>query len=439
MWEWTAVTMSDPHAEYERSSATIADRLAREIKTRRIEAGLSQRVLATQIGYSRQYVSMTEWEDSNLPSVELIAALDAALGARGELVAIRAQANAPRLSFEKHVVTGEVGLDAWDERSDAVPLTLDPVESLVRSKAITEQTIASFTAVTRLLASQRQSIAPEALVGLIATHRDSVAELFRAAGDDRTRTRLGTLLGETSIVASRLWSAVGDRPMALANCVYARRLADRLGHRLLSGVARIFESNLRSDAATLIGAEGDLVSGLQLLRDAAKFSDSLPPAARARIAAEQAQHYAVLDLRSECENRLRVARRAVDDIDDTATSGLFSDWNSTRLRVYEGTCRLFLDEPRKAIAALEPTVRDTDPGNLNVRLAAQVDLASAYALNRELEEGCRLLGETYGSLAAMGNRRGLERARRAVERLEPWRTERPVRELAQRVATYARR
>ncbi|WP_084532760.1 helix-turn-helix transcriptional regulator [Nocardia fusca] len=72
--------------------AALADELAREIKRLRTEAGMSQRVLAGRIGYSRQYVSMAEWEDANLPSRELISALDGALGANGGLIRLRDQA-----------------------------------------------------------------------------------------------------------------------------------------------------------------------------------------------------------------------------------------------------------------------------------------------------------------------------------------------------------
>ncbi|WP_433567307.1 helix-turn-helix domain-containing protein [Nocardia sp. CA-151230] len=463
--------MNDPGCEPDRQPATVADRLAREIKCRRIAAGLSQRVLATQIGYSRQYVSMTEWEDANLPSLDLVTAIDTVLGAGGALIAMRTQASrgssstrtqSPAATTDSEVLSMGVGAESvvhdglrrqppldqhaivatWTGSNIVVPpgfseigpTVLDPVESLVHSRKISNRTITSFTAVTRLLASQRQSIAPDALVGLIAAHRDSVAELFRAADEDHVKERLGALLGETSIVASRLWSAVGDRPMALANCVYARRLADKLRNPLLGGIARIFESNLRSDAATLIGADGDIVIGLRMLREAAVFGDVLPPAARARIAAEQAQAYAVLELPRECRDTLALAHRAVDEIDEPDRTGLFSDWNTARLHVYEGTCWLFLDKPRKAIAALQAALRATREGDRNVALAAQVDLASAYVLDGELEEGCLLIGETYESLTAMGNQRGIERAQRAVERLAPWTAERPVRELEQRIA-----
>ncbi len=416
--------MKGTGGELEQRAASVANRLAREIKRLRTAAGLSQRVLATRIGYSRQYVSMAEWGDANIPSLDLVTAIDTALGAGGTLVALRGEAKADRSLFESQTVSVGRQLE-------------EPIDTLVRSSRITEGTIAGFTAVTRLLAGQRQSIAPEALVGVIAAHRDSVAELFRVADEDSAKRQLGALLGETSIVASRLWSAVGDRPMALANCVYARQLGDKLGDPLLSAIARIFESNLRSDAATLIGTDGDIVVGLRMLREAAAFGDVLPAAARARIAAEQAQIYAVLELPRECRDALVAAYRAVEEIDEVDRTGLFSDWNPARLRVYEGTCWLFLHEPRRAIAALEAAVRATGPGDRNVGLAAQVDLASAYVLDGELVEGCRLIGETYESLAAMGNQRGIERARCAVERLAPWKAEQPVRELVQRISASA--
>ncbi|WP_306359557.1 helix-turn-helix transcriptional regulator [Nocardia sp. CC227C] len=80
----------------ERQPATVADQLAREIKRLRNAADLSQRELASRVGYSRQYVTMTEWEDSNLPSRDMVMAIDSALGANGALIALRDQADNDR-------------------------------------------------------------------------------------------------------------------------------------------------------------------------------------------------------------------------------------------------------------------------------------------------------------------------------------------------------
>ncbi|WP_431957975.1 hypothetical protein [Nocardia lijiangensis] len=324
-------------------------------------------------------------------------------------------------------------LPVKSDQGAVAALDFGAASSLMRSRAASERSLGSFAAVTDLLAGQRQSIAPDALIGPIEAHRDAVAALFRAATDDRIKQQAGALLGKTSVVASRVWSAIGDRPMALTHCAFARRLADQLQDKTMGGIARIFESNLRSDAATLISSDGDVVIGLRILKEAADFADYLPPAARARIGAEQAQAYAVLELRDECEEALARAQRAAQDIDENDRAGLFSDWNATRIQVYVGTCQLLLGQPKRAIAALNEALNTPEVDSPNVALAARVDLASAYSLSGELEEGCRVLGETYDALATMGNHRGIERAQRAIERMAPWRDERPVLALRERV------
>lgn len=67
-------------------------RLAAEIRRLRRAAQMSQPELAQRIGYTRQYVSMAERVGKNLPSQELVRALDTALDAAGSLLALRAQA-----------------------------------------------------------------------------------------------------------------------------------------------------------------------------------------------------------------------------------------------------------------------------------------------------------------------------------------------------------
>jgi hypothetical protein len=294
----------------------------------------------------------------------------------------------------------------------------------------------SFSIVTRMLAQQRQTVAPEALLRLVEAHRDCLSALFRKARpSDAVHADLGAMLGEASIVASRLWSAQGNRVLALAHCASARELADRLGDPRVGAIARIFESNLHSEAAMLIEANGDVMIGLRLLEEATAASSYLSPAARARVAAEQAQTYAALQLPREAHAALERARTAADGITPEDRTGLFSDWSTSRLDVYEGTCLLLVGQPAKAVAALEPVVTNSehDRDNTNVVLAAKVDLAGAYAAVGELEESCRLLGDTFEQLTTIGNLRGIGRAHRARERLAQWNGESPVRDLDARM------
>jgi len=289
----------------------------------------------------------------------------------------------------------------------------------------------SFSLVTSMLAQQRQAVPPTALLSLVEAHRDCLLTLYRKAQRDSIGADIGVMLGEASIVASRLWSAQGNHAMALAHCAYARTLADRLGNLRLGATARIFESNLHSGASTLIHADGDIMTGLRLLDEAAAAANHLSPAAQARIAAEQAQAYAALGLRNETVAALDQARKAASTISARDRSGLFGDWNPARLYVYEGTCRLLLKEPAAAVTTLEKAAEalDEDPDNTNVALAARVDLATAYALTGYLDAACTTLGGTYEELRRIGNLRGISRARRARDRLNRWNSEPIVREL----------
>ncbi|WP_433732714.1 helix-turn-helix transcriptional regulator [Nocardia sp. CA-129566] len=124
--------MNDPVAEYERQPMAVADRLARKIKQLRLNAGLSQRALAAKIGYSRQYVSMTEWEDANLPSRELVAAIDTALDANGSLIALRRQAKNDQQIIRRQPSCAFVDSSSLDYGPielpgvEELPLLLDP-------------------------------------------------------------------------------------------------------------------------------------------------------------------------------------------------------------------------------------------------------------------------------------------------------------------------
>ncbi|WP_309114748.1 helix-turn-helix transcriptional regulator [Saccharothrix sp.] len=71
-------------------TVSAAARLRREIKSLRGE--VSQARLAARIGYTRQYVSMAERESHNLPSRELVGAIDDALSGGGRLLVLYEEA-----------------------------------------------------------------------------------------------------------------------------------------------------------------------------------------------------------------------------------------------------------------------------------------------------------------------------------------------------------
>jgi hypothetical protein len=138
-----------------------------------------------------------------------------------------------------------------------------------------------------------------------------------------------------------------------------------------------------------------------------------------------------LQLPREVKAALDRAAEAASEITPQHCTGLFSDWSTSRLQVYEGTCHVLLGESTKAITTLEPVLKSlaNDRTATNVLLAARVDLARAYGDVGELEQACSLLGATYEQLRGVGNHRGIGRARRAREQLAQWNSEPAVLQL----------
>ena len=86
--------------------------LAREIRRVRTELGLSQKNVAELIGYTREYVAMAERQGGNLPSGDLVRALDSALQADGNLIVLREKARTEqRMQRQKIVSTAAAQCD----------------------------------------------------------------------------------------------------------------------------------------------------------------------------------------------------------------------------------------------------------------------------------------------------------------------------------------
>ncbi|MCG5466689.1 helix-turn-helix domain-containing protein [Micromonospora sp. MED01] len=419
---------SVPPQDVAKAWVALGQMLARSRKA----VGYTQETYAARVSYGRSTIANVETGRQRVGR-DFWTRSDELLGTGGRL---SQEYDRIRLASTRYMPSGMAANQA--SQVAAEPSSFTAGEMLARPSG-TDYLMGewnSFSTLTSMLAQQRQAVSPDALLGLIEAHRDCLSALYRKAGRAPVRADIGAMLAEASIVASRLWSAQGNRALALAHCAYARQLGDRLGNRRISATARIFESNLHSEAATLIGADGDTMIGLRLLNEAAQASADLSPAARARVAAEQAQAFAALRLPREATAALKRAEEAVNDLSPVDCVGLYSDWSSARLHVYAGTCHLLLGQPHQAVTVLENAAQmlEHDHANVNVALAAVVDLASAYAEAGELEQSCTLLGNTYDQLKAGGNHRGIARAQRARQRLARWHDERVVLELDEQMA-----
>jgi transcriptional regulator with XRE-family HTH domain len=139
----------------------FAAELAAEIRRLRGEAKLSQKELAAEVGYTRQYVSLAERTGGNLPSQELVRALDARLNANGRLLALREQARHDQRSLHRTLVAATV--PGLTESDDTVCSLVGLVDILGPDGALTAAVDYTDRIVQRYETEGPQLLAPELL------------------------------------------------------------------------------------------------------------------------------------------------------------------------------------------------------------------------------------------------------------------------------------
>ncbi|MFE3228640.1 helix-turn-helix transcriptional regulator [Nocardia sp. NPDC059228] len=295
----------DPATEPDRQPPSVADDLAREIKRLRQEAGISQRVLASKIGYSRQYVTMTEWEDSNLPSPELVAAIDNALEANGALVTLRAQADGDRRERRR---AGASSLTSADEPGKSLaanvfsPFNLESVPAGYAPDTRYAESVA-WSDVERVKEAARHAATTENLHGggsantAASQQLYSFAPLVRGKTAPETRRALFEAVGNLSGVAAFAAFDIADFTTAERHSRFALWCADSAGSWEL-------RASTLADMARMTAYTSGADNALSLIELAQVRSDRLSATTRAMLSALRAQFLAALGRTDETLNEV---------------------------------------------------------------------------------------------------------------------------------------
>ncbi|MEU6563267.1 helix-turn-helix domain-containing protein [Nocardia nova] len=276
-------------------STTVANQLARDIKRLRLEAGISQRALAAKIGYSRQYVSMTEWEDSALPSQELVEAIDTALGADGALVALRDKARDNRCKAPRTHATQPFAPSGSNEALTAnvlSPFDLAVAPADYMSGADPAKTVAR-SDVDRVREATRRAATTENLHGGGSANATAAHQLFQFAPLLRGRITTGTrralfeAVGNLGSVAAFTAFDIGDFAVAEQHSRFALWCAD-------AGEAWELRATTLADMARMTAYTRSVDDALTLIELARVRSDRLSTTTRAMLGALRAQFLALV-------------------------------------------------------------------------------------------------------------------------------------------------
>ncbi|MBI1758044.1 MAG: transcriptional regulator [Actinobacteria bacterium] len=223
---------------------------------------------------------------------------------------------------------------------------------------------------------------------------------------------------------------VGLHAAAQRYYVAALHAAQQAGDRLL-GASVLAGMSLQS---TTMGEPGD---GLALAQASVEGAGGVAtPRVQAMLATREARAQAALGDQAACAAALTRAHGALDRAaPGDPDPGWIYYFDGAELAAQAGACWLELRSPPDAVRYLDDALRRQDPAYVRDRAIYHIRLASAQVAMGEMEAGCATAAEGV-TLAQRGRSpRSLAAARELRRRLEPWRRERPVRELDDVLAT----
>ncbi|MFT7837710.1 helix-turn-helix transcriptional regulator [Saccharothrix sp. BKS2] len=198
-------------------------RLAHEIRRRRTAAGLSQPQLAQRIGYTRQYASLAERPGHNLPSAEIVRAIDRALDAGGALIALREQGRKEQNQRRRHSTTDSTVNDRSPvgyvaEKQRPLPRGMSAAGS---GPGVSRYAEALVDRLHRTYQAARYDEVVDALPGTLQTVDSIVAD----SSGSRRRQAL-SLRCQAAVVAAKVATKVGDGIAAYEAAERARTAAE---------------------------------------------------------------------------------------------------------------------------------------------------------------------------------------------------------------------
>jgi hypothetical protein len=268
----------------------------------------------------------------------------------------------------------------------------------------------------QLRASMRSA---DLLPGVIG-HLDMMTNLAQQGQSGSSQSRLVSMIGGLALVAGQL--AFDTTDISSARHFY------RLGAR---AAEETHDTHMRAIAFALQGLtfveEGYPDQALALLNAAER--DATPSESRqirAWIAAITAECYAALAIADDSERALDRAKMHRIGSQSTADS-YWSGFTESRLLGYQSACAVRLNQPEKAVSAIQASLDTIIVGDDRRRLRLLVDLAHAHAAMNQIDEACAVATNALEGCIETDNRVVQARLHAFRATLEPWHKQPSVR------------
>ncbi|WP_045880124.1 helix-turn-helix transcriptional regulator [Pseudofrankia sp. DC12] len=268
------------------------------------------------------------------------------------------------------------------------------------------------------------------LMGRVTRHLATLAQLLESTTRTPARRQLASTAGETAALAGWLAFDLGDNASALAYYRVAIEAAREADDPALWACVLGYESYQP-------GGVGRHDQACALLAEAQRrLGASASPLTRAWLAAREAEEQAA---RGDGRAAMAALDRAQESFDkaepsDRVWTGFFDRGRLDGLRV---TTFTRLRRPTAAYAAATEALRAAGPAATKKRSLLLGDIADVHLARRDIDAACRFAADALAVVAQTDFSLGFARVQRVRERLVPWQSSQPVRDLDEQLRVLA--
>jgi len=298
----------------------------------------------------------------------------------------------------------------------------------------TAATLASLRGSTEGLRALNAAGAARGNLGPMLRHVQALDTATRRATDGGLKRELLVAYGDALTLLARFLNTAGLAAQARRATAAAIQAADAAGHGELAAYAFGMLAQFHAHHLTdLSGARGLVDSGQGKASGATWLTRGWLAAQRAEVLSmmgDQAGTLAALDEAHVCMDESAPAT----GLPWLGPGGGFESVYD--VYGYDGACAIRFGDAATALAALQAALdrRGDDAGR---RGAVLVDLGGAYAVGKEPEAACTVLGDALGRVRAWRSVNLFDRLVTVRPLLDPWQGERFVMELDEQIAATA--
>jgi transcriptional regulator with XRE-family HTH domain len=263
------------------------------------------------------------------------------------------------------------------------------------------------------------------LLGGVQEHFHAIVHLLKHPLPSAPSRHLCALAGEIAQMLGQMLFDVRELALAWPYYTMSVHAAQAAGDQELwaTGLGRM---------SLLLTFDGRPQQGLALL-DRAKHFDLQSARIRCWLAAIEAEAQAHLGNVSACLQALERAKQ-IQAREPLGEDRYAVGMNASRLAGYEGACFARLQQPSRALPALQHAMDLLDAEAIRRRSSILTDMGLAYAQQGEVWEACRVAGEALVITAQTRSLRVFSQVRTLRSALEPWKESAPVQELEQQMS-----